>query len=358
MGEYTVVEVTRETAALVPPLLYRGFGYTYVDTSLYTPEGVAAAVEGGRTTLFLAADEEGEGRALLALRFPYPSRRLGELGVLLVDPALSGPAGGHVLRLLADALRARSRVLAREEGLRALASTEVTVHRLTQRLVEQFGFAPVGILLGWVPAWAERLRCRPEDRTRASSLAAEAGAGPRRHHRRTESVSVRAFSRLVEPYEVSVPRVFEAPLRRLYDEMKLPVSFTPARLARGESQVRVELDLRRGLACVELVHAGADAAEVLLERLAHFRDGMVDLVHLVIPLSGAGVDRAVEALLAAGCRYAAVLPFYHGHDVLLLQYLNDVRVALSENDLFAPAARRLYREVVGPAGGVPAVEGA
>jgi hypothetical protein len=352
MGEYTVREVTRETAALVPPLLYRGFGYTYSDTLLYTADGVAAAVEGGRTTLFLATDGEGEGRALLALRFPFPSRSLGELGALLVDPTLPGPAGGHVLRLLADALQARSRVLAREEGLRALVSTEVTVHRLTQRLVEQFGFVQVGILLGWVPAWAERLRCPPEERGREPSHAAQP-AGPR-GHRRSETVSVRAFSRLVDPYEVSVPRVFEAPLRRLYHEMKLPVSFTPPRPARGRSEVQVELDVGRGLARVELVHAGADAAEVLLERLAHFRTGMVDVVHVAVPLSGAGVDRAVEALLAAGSRYAAVLPFYRGHDVLLLQYLNDVRVELSENLLLTPAARRLYREVVGPVGGVPA----
>lgn len=355
MGEYTVVEVTRETAALVPPLLYRGFGYTYADTSLYTPEGVAAAVEGG-TTFFLGVDGAGQGRALLALRFPYPARRLGELGALLVDPAVSGPAAGQLLRLLLDALQARAWLLARGDGLRALVSTEVTVHTLTQRLVERFGFVPVGMLLGWTPAWAERLRCLPGERTRAPAPGGVARAGTDGGRRRSETVSVRPFRTMLEPYQASLPRVLEAPLRALYAQLGMPVSFVPARPARGESVVEVRLDLRRSLARVELVHAGADAAAVLLERLAHFREGRVELVHFALPLAGASVDEAVEALLDAGCRYAALLPFYRGHDVLLLQAVDDGAVEPPEDGLLAPAARRLLREVVLP-GGPPAGEG-
>ncbi len=77
MTGYTVVEVTPETASLIPPLLYRGFGYTYTDAAMYQTDSILAAMHGGRNTYFIGIDGSGQARALLALRFRYPLNATG-----------------------------------------------------------------------------------------------------------------------------------------------------------------------------------------------------------------------------------------------------------------------------------------
>ncbi len=247
----------------------------------------------------------------------------------------------------------RRRVLARQCGLRALASQEVTVHKLTQRLVNQFGFTTTGMLLGWTPAWGERLRLLPAERTPSPSDGTEARVSLHRNHRRTETVSIRPFLKLCEPYAVALPRRFEPTLRTLYDALGLPVRFIPPVAPWGRSRVVTDLDLRRSLAVVELTQVGTDAADVLLDRLVHFRDGMVDLIHFVLPLSGPSVEEVTDILVESGCRYAALLPFYRGYDVLMLQYTNMLEIDLSESDFHSPMARALYQAVISPVGAWP-----
>ena len=121
----------------------------------------------------------------------------------------------------------------------------------------------------------------------------------------------------------------------------------------GRSRVVTDLDLRRSLAVVELTQVGTDAADVLLDRLVHFRDGMVDLIHFVLPLSGPSVEEVTDILVESGCRYAALLPFYRGYDVLMLQYTNMLEIDLSESDFHSPMARRFIKPLLVPLGHGP-----
>lgn len=354
---FQTVEITAAMAHLIPPLLYRGFGYTYTDHSLYTEEGVAAVLAGGRTRFFAALDAPPErgGRAvaMMAMRFCYPSRDIAELGLLLVDPAVPAAAAGQLLRLLTGCIVEAVRTLAATEGLRALASTEVTVHSLTQRLVGTFDFTTTGIYLGWTPAWGEHLRLLPSDRLSGSGHSREAQRVQRlMSQRRTETVSVRPFPSRIAPYAVAPPTRFAPLLRALYDGLKLPVTFTAAEPAAAhdstvahESTVDVRLDLRRSLAVIEAVTVGADAVPAVLDRFIHARDGMIDVIHVVLPLNRVDIDPLVTALLNLGCVWGALIPFYRGHDVIVLQYLNGVDVELEMPDLHSPLARRILTEI-------------
>ena len=345
----TAIEITAETAHLVPPLLYRGFGYSYTDHTLYTAEGVTAALNQGHTRFFavpgVCAETGGRALAMLAMRFCYPSHEVAELGLLLVDPAVSAMVSGPLIRRLTDCVINVVRDLAEHEGLRALISTEVTIHSLTQRLVGSFDFVTTGIYLGWTPAWGEHLRLLPSDRmvggqgTRVQRLMTR---------RRTETVSVRPFLRRCLPYTVAPPAHFAPLLRNLYDQLKLPVTFiAPLPPAAPASAVEVRLDLRRSLAVIEVVTVGEDAVAAVRERFLHVRDGMIDLIHVVIPLTGIDSGPLVKAMLTLGCVWAALIPFYRGHDALVLQFLNGFEVDLQGPDLHSPLARQILQEIRG-----------
>lgn len=346
MSEYAVVEATPKIVPLIPPLLYRGFGYTFSDPAMYSSESITAMIESGKHVFLVALDSAGQARGLVAMNFRYPTSQLTELCKLIVDPALSGPVGGQILRLLAIAVGEKGRELSRERGLRAFVTQLTTIHKLSQRLTEQMGFATTGLMLGVVPAWAERVRLLPDERMPSLASGGESRANFRRNRRRTETVSVRPFLKLCKPYTVTLPERFAALLMLLYEGMQLPVTFAAPVAPRGASTLVEQLDLGRSHAMVELTHVGTDAANLLLNRLMHYRDGMVDLIHFMLPLSGPNLDRTLDALLKSGCRYAALIPFYRDYDVLVLQYLNNVETDLCESDLFSPVARMLFRDVL------------
>jgi hypothetical protein len=342
-GELKVTQIAQAEAHLIPPLLYRVFGYTYTDESLYLLEGVIAAISGERNLFFAVIDVDAdEARGLVAMRFCYPSSAVAELGMLLVDPVMSPAASGKVLRKLGDIVDRKSRSLAHERGLLGLISTEVTVHTLTQRLVEQFGFITTGIYLGWTPAWAERLRIEPSGRIQLPPIRNFSGV----NLRRTETVSTLPFGKVLKPYVVALPRSFGRILSDLYIALKLPASPTTGVPAKGSSVIVEDLNIRRSRVVLELTTIGADAAELLLTRLAHYRSGLVDLVHFALPLTEVDIDPVVEALVASGARYGALIPLYRGHDVLMLQYVNSAIATLTARNFHSPLAKRLFQEIV------------
>lgn len=353
MPEYRAVEVTVDTAELVPPVFYQVFGYTYFDAEMYRPDAVAAAVAGGRLVAFVAVDPGGAARGYVGVRFRFPAPDLAEVGPILVDPAVGPAEGGQILRALTGAVSAAAAELARRRGLRAFATLNSTCHQLTQRLVGQMDFVATGLFLAWLPAWDERVRRPVHQRSH--------GDRPRAG-RRTEAVAVRPFRQLCEPRTVAPPRRLRSVLELVYGDLRLPVSFGPGLAARGTSEITAAVDPGCGRAVVELVRVGADAADALVDRLEHYRDGMLDVIHIALPLTRAEIGPAVDALLSAGCRYAAVLPFYREHDVLILQYLNGIGIDVRETDLVTEAARRLLREIIAPAPqalhGAPALGGA
>lgn len=339
MSALQVASLTEATARSIPDLLYRGFGYTYFDEWMYHPDSILEKVRAGTHHFFVGLDEGGVARAIMGLRFPYPNKGVGDLGTLLTDPAIRGIESAQVLRQLLDAARETALHLVRQQGLRVLVSSEVTVHQLSQRLVANAGFVTTGMYLGWCPAWAERPRVQPAD----SSRGKKAGIRKMLHGRRTETVSVRPFLKLFEPYAVSLPARFEKLLRLLYEELELPVSFVAPAPPAGRSRVECSLNHRRSLALVELVEVGSDAPQRLVESVDHYVAGQVDLVHVALPLGAGDVEPAIEALVAKGCQYAALIPCYRDSDVVILQYLNHVDPNLGESQLHSDLAKRIFR---------------
>lgn len=339
-----IIEVTPATATLIPPLVSRVYGSSHTDTILYDPAAIAWCITSGERKLFLGLDSSGNAQGMLALSYSLPSRAVAEVGLLLVDPALSAEASGWLLCGLMQAVIIKSRQMARENGLRCLISLEVTSHKLSQRLAQQARFTATGIYLGITPCGTEQPRFMPNDRSRCASASRQ----PEDRIRRSETLSVRPFPSMIVPCTVALPHRFETVLVTLYQALKIPILTVPAALPSNNTIASESFSQRRNKALIEVTHVGSDAPDVLLNRLRHYCEQAVELIHVMLPISHVNLDPTVEALLAAEFQYAGLIPMFREHDVLVLQYLNGVKTDVSEDDLESPLAKMLLRNIIRP----------
>jgi hypothetical protein len=342
---FEIRELHGQSAAVVPELLYKVFGYTYTDEWLYSTEQVSRSIEEGRAHFLAGFDRAGVARALIGLQRQFPSPELASLGPLAMDPAVEHVDSGQYLRLIMEAAHDRAWDLALTTGLKALVIQEVTEHQLTQRLGRILRFKTTGILLGVTPAWAERLRKPPVDR-----VARQGGAlvrPPEDSHRLTEVVSVRPIPRTFgTPYEVSLPDRFADLMAEIYAGLKVPVQFSEPRPVTGATRLDCQFNFRRQRATIEIIEVGHDAPDLLADRLNHYRDGFAHIIQVVLPLEQGDINPAVERLVDEGCCFGAILPCYRSGDVLIMQNALRPTLEITDKDLFNPMARRIYRELV------------
>lgn len=339
-----VRELDRETAWIVPELLYKIFGYTYGEPWLYSPEEIARALEEGRAHLMAGFDANGIARGLVGLQRQFPSPDVAALGQLVIDPVVEQADGGQYLRLLMEAAHDKAWDLALTTNLKALVIQEVTEHQLTQRLGKIMKFKTTGILLGVTPAGVERLRKPPVDRV---ALRGKALVRPEEDtHRLSEVVSVRPIPRTFKaPFEVSLPARYADLLADIYESLKATVEFTDPRPTAAKTTIDCQYNYLKSIAKVEVVEVGEDAPDVLSERIDHYRAGLAHVIQIVLPLGQGDINPAVERLVDEGCKYGALLPSYRSCDVLIMQLALKPTLELRDKDLFNPMARRILREV-------------
>jgi hypothetical protein len=323
-GGFDVRELRPQDAHLVPELVGR-VDSSFAHPGLHDEAAVAAMVRDASRLLFVGLDAAGNARGMIGIAFSAPTRAVAELGVVVTDPTLAIETRGRLLHALMGAAMARVRRLVREEGLRTLMSSEVTTHRLSQRLAELAGFVTTGLLI--------------------AAPRADGVAAPGRLAGATQTFSVRCFVEGTAPYAVAVPPRFDGLLRALYGALGLPVSVVAPTPARGATVLSEGDDGRRHLSVLELTAVGEDAPAVLRRWLAS-RHGANAALHVRLPLGEHDLAPAVEELCGAGLRYAALIPGWRGSDALVLQSVDKTAPGLDERALHAPLARRILREIL------------
>lgn len=340
--EFRIVPASRENIHGIPDLVFSVYGHTYESPWMYDPAQILSRIEARERHLFLALDDQDRVRGCLGMEFPFSTRAVGFFCSFLVDPAVRGLASGFIFKDLAEAVHACSGRLAREEGLRAILSSETVMHTLSQRYITAYGFRDCGVFLAWCPAWASRQR--PGQFGSTVPRTSPAAAGETFRDRRAEIVSARVFPDLIPPYRVRFPAPFAGLLREIYEALGLPAAEGgPIPGPDPETVLQESVDPLRSLAVLDVLRAGADAASRILERSAHHGHGMADLVHVRIPLCRGDAGPIVEPLLADGFRFCAVLPALAQGDVLVLQRLNGVTSRVTESAIHADLGRRILR---------------
>ncbi len=341
--KYTIKPLTTDNVVSFTELVYAVYGYTHEHFWMYQPDDALKAVADGRILFFVAEDEHEQVKGCLGLMFPYPAQSVGVLTTLLTSPDIRGIASGLLFKQLSEKVHRKAFELSETSNLRAMVSSEVTVHQVSQRLLEQVGFVPCGIFLAWVPGWAGRMRSFQS--TLSGGRQGRAVPHTAMFERKAETVSVAVFKDLIKPYNVCAPRRFADLLKKIYEKLNLQVGYEPSAVPSGATEIASRFDYPRSLGVVDIVRVGADTKEAVFKKVENLKNGMLDLIHVYVPLSQCDINDIVDALVDTGFQYCTLIPQYSDGDVLVLQYLNGIKSHLAEEQLYSKMSKEIFRNL-------------
>jgi hypothetical protein len=317
LGGLPTIPFSAENAEQITEFVYNIFGYTYPDKRLYTPARLLQELTG-----FVCLGPTGKVYGLVIFYFDFPSRSLVEIGGLMVDPLLGESTAGQVLKALMQALAPGIKTLMDEHGLLAALNMNVVEHQLAQRLSDRMGFVTAGFLLGYISKHHYRFRTKPHDRIGSRATVAEASTG-----RKSLALSVRPIRSKTPPHTVSLPERYEAITREIYDDFRIAVTYQAAVAPEGPGRIEAKLDFTYGIASLLVIEVGTETIDELAKYVEHYRSGFVEVIHIVLPLSGTNINPVVEFFVARGFTFGAVLPQYVDGPALIMQSVDRALLA-------------------------------
>lgn len=311
-------------------LMYRNYGYSYVNTALYAPEQIRERVQDGRLTSWVARIEgEQELVGHFALMKQQAGDRVVEIGAGAVSPRVQGR--GVFGKLLAQIEAA---LVHRPED--ACCVHAVTCHPFTQKTVLHHGYEPCALLLAYTPA---TLQFR--------SVAGQSGE---------ERGGVYYHCKLLKPQppiHAHIPDEVRALVLSAAQRVGLPLQPVDGPGDAGEAtalddQTRLSLDIEPALnaAFMELHEWGEDGEPVLQRQVRQLCRQRLDAVYLSIDLQRAHVRTAWPALRRLGFIPAGLAPFVPGPAAFLLQYLNNQALNPDGVHAVGDAAQAIKAQVI------------
>jgi RimJ/RimL family protein N-acetyltransferase len=293
-------------AAGVAQCVYRCYGYTYVDPSMYRPATLRSWRRSGHLHSVVAVTPDGEVVGHCALTFDRAEVAVPEAGKLVVDPRMRGH---HLAERLAE-LRLE---IAHRLGVPGIWAECVTNHPYSQKEFAALGGIETGLLLGATPA-AITMQGLANDAAGRHSLLAMwtrvTATGPATVHlpaRHAELVAAMAQRAGLE--------------RTLHTDLQEPVA--------ARTRLAASADAAVGVGAVRLAEVGEDLVGCVAHELDALAAYDLGVVTVDVPLDDPAAAWAVVALESLGCCFGAWMPrlLHRGDggsgDVLRLQRVAD-----------------------------------
>lgn len=322
---FTVRDLAPNEIVEVSRCAYRTYGYTYHDY-IYYPEQIEDLMQQGLLYPAVAVTEAGEIIGHAAIKRSSLQDSIAEIGAFFITPEFRG---GPVFLRLSAFLKHK----VAQMDLQGVYVRSISSHTISQRGAAHFGFADCGLLMGV-----------PPEKVDFSDLS----AGPRQMG--TRVLSYLSLSRPRERVIYPPPELLDL-IQRLYSSLNIPAveglrqvcalpTFT------GTTESISSKATATNTADIEILNSGSMALEVIRQRLHHHRleGAAVIFLHLNIEDPQTGV--LASTLLSEGFLFAAILPHgLKGHDALILQYLNNVKISYDLIHLHSPLAKELLAYV-------------
>lgn len=307
-------------------LVYRSYGYSYVNPDMYIAERILARVADGRLTSWVAvADDDRSQTPLGHIAFMKAHRDDDtlEVGSAVVAPDQRG--SGLLGQLLATATQA---LTMRPE--RAAFVHAVTAHPFTQKTFGRLGYLPTALLLAYTPA----------------SLQFRSISGRTQGQRGSVYYACKLL-RPAEPVKVYLSAALQAMVLPRAAEIGLsllPQSLEHADLI-GISALQVQQEDALNAGFLTLHHAGEDFALTLRRQLRQLCRQQLDVLYLSLNMNDSATPAACEAAMALGFIPAGLTPFMPWPATLCLQYLNNQWLEASAVCAVGQAAEDLRGQV-------------
>ena len=276
--------------------VYRCYGYSYLDPTLYEPRAIAHTIRSGQMYSVVAACPDGSIVGHSALFTEEPGDAVPEAGRLVVDPRFRGHG-------LAGKLAERRRRHAEDSGLPGFWAECVTNHVASQREVLAGGGAEVGLLIGVDPPTMAM-----------AGLGSDAQGRP---------ALIPCFTALNAPAAaVHAPPRHRDLLAAMAERLGIERELRAGEAAREGAETALSKSAVNSLgnAHIRVASIGADIARHIEEAVESYDAFEIGAFHVDLPLADPGAPAAAERLERLGFSFAAWMPcFDAGADALRLQ---------------------------------------
>jgi RimJ/RimL family protein N-acetyltransferase len=306
-------------------LLYRTYGYSYPFEHLYYPERLIALNADGSLLSLVAISSQAELVGHVALFFSKENGALAELGAAVVHPDFRGHG---CLRQLTEYALAEGR----RRQLQALYGRPVTNHIYSQKVSEDLGFKPCGLLVGFGPAFLSFKKIH-EDLSQRESM-----------------ILIYRSLRPMPPVKIFPPPRHRDVILKIYAGLGLtPEAADSSATSPSPDDPPGNLDISMfpagGIALIKMKAIGPDSLHQLRQNLKHLCLGRFEVINLHLDLCRPAVAQLVTQCESLGFFFAGLLPGLNNTQTLILQYLNNVPLDYDKIQLHSPATREILAYV-------------
>jgi anti-sigma regulatory factor (Ser/Thr protein kinase) len=304
--EQVEIDVRLMTAADADGLVqcvFRCYGYTYPNKSMYQAIAIRRQLETGSMISVVAIAPSGEVVGHVACTFDRPGDVIPEAGKMIVDPRYRG-------HHLAERLSLKRKEIAAERSIPGMWSETVTNHPASQRLAIERGAAEVGLLIGFSPQSMAMIGLPNQHSVRHSLLAVFTPTGPLP----TATISVPGYA----ADQLATLAGIEREIRT--------ESIEPAR---ARSRIHSAVSAVAGAVEIRVQEIGRDIAEQVADVLDEYSAMTPATVHLHLPATDPAAAWAAAELERVGFVWCAWIPaFLSSGDSIRLQRVSDHPVGL------------------------------
>jgi len=286
--------------------VFRCYGYTYPNKSMYQAAAIRRQLESGAMISVVAIAPSGEVIGHVACTFDRRGDVIPEAGKMIVDPRYRG-------HHLAERLSLKRKEIAAERAIPGMWSETVTNHPASQRLAIERGAAEVGLLIGVSPQSMAMTGLPSQQSVRHSLLAVFTPTGP-----------FRAATLSVPGYAAEHLATLAG---RLGIEREIRTGLVEP--TRARSRIHSCASAVAGGVEIRVQEIGQDIADQAADALDEYLAMAPATVHLHLPATDPAAGWAAAELERLGFVWCAWIPaFLPAGDSIRLQRVSDHPVGL------------------------------
>ena len=300
-GEIDIRLMTPADADAVVRCVFRCYGYTYPNPSMYQATAIRRQLESGAMISVVAVAPSGDVVGHVACTFDRPGDVIPEAGKMIVDPRYRG-------HHLAERLSLRRNEIAAERDIPGMWAECVTNHPASQRLAIERGAAEVGLLIGVCPPNVAMIGMPDQKSVRHSLLAVFTPTGT------------------IPPATLSVPGYAAEHVTNLAGRLGIQREIRTESVEPTEPRSRISSSASALAGTVEIRvrEIGRDITEKVADAIDEHAALAPHAVHLHLPASNVAAAWAAAELERLEFAWCAWTPaFLPTGDSILLQRVND-----------------------------------
>lgn len=300
-------------------LAWKCYGYTQ-EEFLYDTNALTEKFKTGEFKSIIIIDTDRNiilGH--IGLKYHDPAIKVSEAGLGFLDPTYRFP--GATKRLGKAAIN-----LSRNHGDMGMFDCSVTTHTFSQKIIQELGSSPCGLLLGITAMGMTVKELAVSEQTKGSTV---------NHYY--------AFDR--SPKTIYIPVQHQKMVKQIYQWMELPreIKDSGEKAVSGESSTDVfNLPDELNVSFIIVNKIGRESVSDVVKAFEECKGNRKDAVYVMLPTDEPSCPYLVGELEKIGFSFSGVMPHIHnGGDRITLQWLN-VKLDMDAIRVYGDKTRKVF----------------